>query len=66
MRRHAQTDLCDEDHKRLVQTGGTGVFFFGQLSIIEMMGPYQKLRTIPSAPALLRIDVNGMLPWLGV
>lgn len=41
-------------------------FFACQLSIIEMMGPYQSCVQYPVLLLLLRIDVNGMLPWLGV
>ena len=35
------------------------VLYWGADSALSKPG------TIPSAPALLRIDVNGMLPWLG-
>lgn len=37
-----------------------------QCFIIEMTGPHQSPVQIPRAPALQRIDDNGMLPWLGV
>lgn len=43
-------------------------FFFWCLPVFHYRddGSLSKLCTIPSAPALQRIDDNGMLPWLGV